>query len=94
LKEVAFEEHVVGLYISGADEKAVVVVFSHADTFYTGIMWLILLLLLLLFFLNISIEEVGEPTKLASRKKKDIAQGRIEEVNIRDALQRFTMEAI
>jgi hypothetical protein len=44
--------------------------------------------------LNIPIEEVVIPTKLASGKKEDIAQGRIKWVNIRDALQRFTMEAI
>jgi hypothetical protein len=92
LKEVACEKDVVGLNICGADEQAVAMVFSHGDMFTTSITWFIWCMIL--FLLNILIEDVGVPTKLASRKKKNISQGRIEGVNIRDALQRFTMEAI
>ena len=53
-----------------------------------------IIICILWFLLNILIKDIEIPTKLACGEKKDIAQGRIKGVTIRDALQRFTMIAI
>ena len=64
-------------------------VLSHGDT-----LWTVIMIFMIWFLPNIFIKDARVPTKLACRKKKDIAQGRINGVTIRDALQRSAMVTI
>ena len=73
--------------LSGASEKVVVVKLSHGHISALLISWCILIL-------NIGIENLGMPTELASGEQKDIAQGRIEWVSVKDALKTLPMVAI
>ena len=67
----------------------VVLVFNHGDTLLT-----VIVIFIIWFLCNIFIKDARVPTKLACKKKKDIAQGRVKGVTIRDVLQRSAMVAI
>jgi hypothetical protein len=86
LIEVTSEKDVVGLYIWVANEKVVAMEFSHGDMYVLVAMWCTVL--------NSLIEDVRVPSKLASGIKEDIMQGRVEGMDVRDALQWRAMEAV
>jgi hypothetical protein len=84
LKELASKKEMIRLNISRANMKAIAKEFSHSDIF----------LLRFRTFLSLMIGQVRIPTKLASRKKENIAQRGIKRVKVRNALKRRAMLAI
>ena len=84
LKELASKKEMIRLNISRVNMKAIAKEFSHSDIF----------LLRFRTFLSLIIEQVRIPTKLASRKKENIAQRGIKRVKVRNALKRRAMLVI
>jgi hypothetical protein len=87
LIEITSVKDVIRLYIRVANEEAIAMEFSHGDMGApVAATWCRLL--------NILIEDVRMPTELSSGIEEDIAQGRVEGMSVRDALQRLAMKAI
>jgi hypothetical protein len=86
LKEIASEKDMVGPF--SVSEEVVVVKLSHGHMNVLMISWWCTIIL------NISIENLGMPTELASGEEEDIAQGGIERVSVKDAHKTSPMVAI
>ena len=74
-----------GLHSRVPNEEAVVMILCQDDMFVPPISCT---------FLNIVMRDVGKPPKLASGEQKDMVQGRVVKVAIRDALKMLIMVAI
>lgn len=92
LEEIASEEEMDGLNVDGANVKAIAKELIHADVF-PGLALRLRLITIRLhrwFVFQQVVRDLAVPTKLASRKEKDIAQSRVKGMIVSNPLKGWT----